>query len=310
MDDPVRNARHLILLAMGSRYSVFRELSGARRLVDFVAALSLFCLGTTMLAMDATLGTLVGVILNAIALNMCVLLLHEGMHGTLMHNKHLNRALSTILGVIVGVSFTAYRALHDLHHDFVGRNGDPDFYPGYARSKYMLWFMYHIRILGGAIVYIFLIPGLAWKKAERKTKHAIVFEYLLLVGVWGICLFAFPVKEFLMATLVPLVVVSYFSAVRGFAEHSFVDDSDPLTGSRTITGDPVTNFLMLNINYHLAHHLFPEVPSYRLKQLHQAIEPFCKRQTISSSYLKFISQFFLASLTLNEKPIGTVEQKN
>ena len=230
------------------------------------------------------------------------------MHGTLFRHKALSGVSSTLLGMMVGVSFTAYRKLHNLHHDFVGRFGDPDFYPGYAKSKYLLWFMYHLRIMGGAVLYIFFIPVIAWKKVSTAQRVIIVSESVLLYAMWGISFYMFPTRLFLLTTLIPLFVVSYFSAVRGFAEHSFVDATDPLTGSRTITGDPITNFLMLNINFHLAHHLFPEVPSYHLKKLHSLISPLCFRQIISSSYLGFLLQFFVASFSFNESPIGTTEQ--
>lgn len=308
MEDPLQQARKTLQFKLGGDFNTLRELNDVRRLLDFLVTILLFMFGTALINFEMPFATIIGILVNAAAFNMCVLLLHEGMHGTLFKHKSLNDVSSTVLGMMVGVSFTGYRKLHNLHHEFAGRYGDPDFYPGYAKNKYLLWFMYHLRIMGGAVLYIFLIPVIAWKKVSTAQRLIIVSESVLLYAVWGISFYMFPTRLLILSILVPLFVVSYFSAVRGFAEHSFVDDTDPLTGSRTVTGDPITNFLMLNINFHLAHHLFPEVPSYHLKKLHGFISPLCHRQTISSSYLGFLWQFFLASFSFNESPIGTTEK--
>ena len=40
---------------------------------------------------------------------------------------------------------------------------------------------------------------------------------------------------------------------------------------RTITLDPLTEFLYWHMNWHLEHHMYAAVPCYRLKRLHRAI---------------------------------------
>ena len=40
---------------------------------------------------------------------------------------------------------------------------------------------------------------------------------------------------------------------------------------RTITLDPVSEFLYWHMNWHLEHHMFAAIPCYNLKKLHHAV---------------------------------------
>ena len=41
---------------------------------------------------------------------------------------------------------------------------------------------------------------------------------------------------------------------------------------RTVKLNPIFSFLYWHMEYHLEHHLFPMVPSYNLKKLHEVIK--------------------------------------
>jgi fatty acid desaturase len=70
--------------------------------------------------------------------------------------------------------------------------------------------------------------------------------------------------------------------------------------------NPVVAFLLLNENYHLEHHLFPEVHSYHLPKLHQLIWRRLPRAVSGSSYLAFLAAFLKATPRMDETPIGLV----
>ena len=61
---------------------------------------------------------------------------------------------------------------------------------------------------------------------------------------------------------------------------------------------------MLNENYHLEHHRFPEIPSYHLAAAHQLIAPNLPRSVTMKSYLGFLFRFFIQSLHMDNTPIG------
>ena len=50
-------------------------------------------------------------------------------------------------------------------------------------------------------------------------------------------------------------------------------------------------FCLLYENYHLEHHLFPEVPSYHLPGLHRLLWPRLPRAVVGASYLAFLAHF-------------------
>jgi len=103
---------------------------------------------------------------------------------------------------------------------------------------------------------------------------------------------------------VPLLIVAAFTAIRGFTQHGITDASDPYIASRTILPNTLVGFFLLHENYHLEHHLFPEVPSYHLPRLHRLIWPRLPRMVSGRSYLGFIARFLRATPRLDETPIG------
>jgi fatty acid desaturase len=105
---------------------------------------------------------------------------------------------------------------------------------------------------------------------------------------------------------VPLLLMGALTAIRGFTQHGITEASDPYLASRTMLPSPMVAFFLLNENYHLEHHLFPEVPSYHLPALHELIWPKLPRAVSGTSYLAFLAAFLRATPRMDETPIGRV----
>jgi fatty acid desaturase len=52
---------------------------------------------------------------------------------------------------------------------------------------------------------------------------------------------------------------------------------DHRLNTRTVLMNPVFNFLYMNMNYHIEHHMFPMVPFYALPKLHDLIRDQCPK---------------------------------
>ena len=63
-------------------------------------------------------------------------------------------------------------------------------------------------------------------------------------------------------------------------------------------------FLLLNENYHLEHHLFPEVPSYRLPRLRALLQDRLPHHVEAASYTRFLAGFLSRSLHGDESLLG------
>lgn len=248
-----------------------------------------------------------GILLTAVALNTFPLLMHEGMHGVLLPLRRWNWFVSVLLGSCFLMSFSAYRVLHLRHHRYLGDPRDPDDYHNYARSRPLVWLLHFVRLAAGSLLYLVLIPLLALKYGSARNRKLICLEYTILAGIYSALLRTFPVRELFVVWIIPLLLVGLFTGIRGFTQHGITQAADPYLASRTMLPNPVVAFFLLHENYHLEHHLFPEIPSYHLPELHRLIWPQLPRAVSGRSYLAFLAAFLRATPRMDETPIGLVE---
>lgn len=248
----------------------------------------------------------VGIAITAIALNAFVLLMHDGMHGTLFSTPRMNWAGSVLLGSTFLMSFTSYRVLHTRHHKFLGDPRDPDDYHNYIRHPALVWALHFMRLTIGSLLYVMAIPILAIKYGTEEERRRILVEYGILLTIYSVMLRFMPGTILFVAWFIPLLIVGSMVAIRGFTQHGITDATDPYIASRTILPHPLVGFLLLHENYHLEHHLFPEVPSYHLTELHKLVWPQLPRAVSGRGYLRFLAKFLRATPHLDETPIGIV----
>jgi fatty acid desaturase len=194
--------------------------------------------------------------------------------------------------------------MHTRHHDYLGDRRDPDEYRNYTDKRWLVWLLHFVRLGFGSPLYLFLIPCFAIKYGSLRERRDIVEEYLLLTAVYLALFYLLPFAALARFWLAPLLIVGFMVTVRGFSQHGITDTGDPYLASRTLTPHPLVAFCLLHENYHLEHHLFPEVPSYHLADLHELIWPRFPYVVTGRSYLGFIGCFLRATLKLDERPIG------
>lgn len=247
-----------------------------------------------------------GVALSVIALNAFVLLLHEGMHAVLFKNRALNDVVSVLLGSTVGISYTAYRIMHLRHHQYLGDERDPDDYNNYTGSRRVVWMLHGMRVAMGSLLYLFMIPFYARRYARGAERARLLAEYAWIVAVALSIASKCTLSGWAMHHGVPLLIVGWLVNLRGFTQHGLAVAEDPYLASRSVHAKAWLRFLLLNENYHLEHHLFPEVPSYNLHQLHLLLWPRLPRATKNDSYGEFLWASLKAAPHLDETPIGIV----
>jgi fatty acid desaturase len=308
-----QEARTRLAAGIEEQLAELRRFRPADRLLELTVFPALW-LGGAALTLAGLYGTVpgvlgsvvcgVGILLSAVALNAFVLLLHEGMHHTLFRGQFWNRWVSVLLGAPLLISSTAYQVMHLRHHQYLGDSRDPDDYHNYSRSRSVVWLMHFVRLLGGAFLYLVLIPLLAWQHGSALERRRVVAEYAVLAVVYAVAAWAVPGRVLLYGWFLPVVLVGYLVNLRGFTQHGITDAADPYLASRTMRPHPVVAFCLLNENYHLEHHLFPEVPSYHLRELHELLWPRLPRAVTGRSYVGFLLRFLCATWKLDETPIG------
>jgi fatty acid desaturase len=308
-----RDARAQVAAGLESRLVELRRFHPGKRLVELAVFSGLWVGGAAIvLAARDHLPSgpgqwalrALGTFLAAVGLNAFVLLLHEGMHHTLFERPFWNRWVSVLLGATVLMSFSAYQVMHLRHHTYLGDPRDPDDYHNYSAKRGLVWLMHFFRLLSGAFLYLLLIPFLSLRHGSPVARRRVLVEYSFIALLYLIIALTVPATVIVHGWLIPVVLVGFMTNVRGFTQHGITDAADPFLASRTIRANPVVAFCLLNENFHLEHHLFPEVPSHHLRELHELIWPRLPRAVTGRSYLGFLARFLRATLTLDETPIG------
>jgi fatty acid desaturase len=265
--------------------------------------------GTTVDAL-VVVGCLPLYLIAAASLHGISLFTHEAVHGVLSRNHSLNRIFGIACALPVLQNFSAYKVLHLKHHQYLGHEGDPDHYDNYSRWTWLVFSMHWLRLIVGYPVYIVMIPILGFRQGTVTERCWIVLEVALLCAGIAAAVMSFSWHVLLHAWLIPMVMINTLVNIRGMSQHTFLEEpDDPIRGTRSILTNPVTEFFMCNENYHLEHHLFPRVPWYHLKRLHQAIKgqltdreaPFVK------SYFEFVCEFTRKSW--QRSPLGRLRKR-
>jgi fatty acid desaturase len=302
------DARKSLSQGMEPELAPLLRLNWRKRALELICFLSVAAAGLWLSLSDPAGSHLLlrvsGILISSLALNAFVLFMHDGMHSTLFRNRQWNWLGSVLLGSTFLMSFTAYRILHTRHHKFLGDSRDPDDYQNYVGVRPLLWALHFVRLTVGALLYLALIPLLALKYGDDKERRRILGEYAFLLTVYSTLLRFVPGHVLLVAWFVPLLIVGSLTAIRGFTQHGITDATDPFLASRTVLPNPIIGFFLLHENYHLEHHLFPEVPSYHLPRLHRLIWRRLPRAVSSRGYLGFLAKFLRAAPRMDETPIG------
>lgn len=292
------HARQMLTHGLEAELADLRRHRPARRLgeIGFFAALWVAGIAMGLTGLEATGMVawpirLAGILASAAALNAFYLLSHEGHHHLLFRRPGANHAANLVLCVPLLHSPSAYRVLHDLHHRYLGGPGDPDEFRNYTGDPRLRWALQWVRLTMGTLVYMPLIPVVAWRRADRADRWRIGLEYAAMAALWVPIFAVVPMRVLLQVWLVPGVVVGYVSAVRALAQHALTEVHDPLLASRSVRSNPIVSFLLLNENYHLEHHLFPEIPSYHLPRLRALVRPRLPHTIEAASYTRFLAGF-------------------
>jgi fatty acid desaturase len=235
------------------------------------------------------------------------ILMHDGAHGLLHPNRRINDGVAHWL---CSSSLGEYRPYHLQHHRYVQQAEDPDlglsapFPITRASLKRKL-----IRDLSGQTFYKQRIaPLLAGWRGHRAAAasplarnaqelvrgrrfvigNAIGFAVFAAAGLWWVWLLMWLLP---MATWLPLV-----TRVRNIAEHALVgrDQPDPLRQARTTHANLIERALLAPywVNYHLEHHLFTQVPCWKLPQAHASLQQrgVTARMEVQPDYLTVLRQ--------------------
>ncbi len=241
---------------------------------------------------------------------------HELCHGTVFKTKRLNEIFLKIFSTLGMQNFYIYKMSHSYHHRFTLHR--------IADKEVVLPKTPSLRVLYLLQLFTFNITGGFESRGLIPTMHGLfrvaADKMEQPYNEWGAELYAeFPEERlkavhwarYLIAVHLSFalitVLIGYPILILIFSLHPFIgnwlryfvgapmhcglrsDVSDFRKCVRTITLDPISEFLYWHMNWHLEHHMFAAVPCYNLKKLYKAVaEDMPRPRTLISSWKEML----------------------
>lgn len=237
-------------------------------------------------------------------------ILHDCSHATLVKSRNENQIYGTIAGAITGYPFNLYKRNHSQHHLYTGTEKDfeltnfvhPD--NGNSQSKQFITKVAHSFFLIDAYLLLKNLVKTASKqgpaKPSSKKDHQIL--YLVISAILQLALLNTyndnsSIINLLIAALLLAISVGSITftlnRIRGMCEHSIDQKLSFYNYTRTHNKSVINQILSpFNFNYHLEHHLFPELSSGNYADIHHQLNRiFPNRDWVSENYFKTIGNY-------------------
>ncbi len=214
-------------------------------------------------------------------------LAHEGAHYRFYKTRWLNDLAGTLCAAPLGLSMLTYRVIHRIHHNHLYEPIDPDLalMAGYPRGRAYLVRKLLKDLAGITVVknYYYFVgkpqgvrrmddtsPALRAAAARQRKLVALAnIAFIILsmyIGFW---------RWYLLLWLLPLVtLLQAILRLRAIMEHGAVEDTrTPLKAARTNFVPFYLYWILFphDVHYHIEHHLYPSIPSYRLAECHRRL---------------------------------------
>jgi fatty acid desaturase len=212
---------------------------------------------------------------------------HEASHGLLRKTRRLNEIDGVIIGIFSLMSFSLYRAAHQLHHAYLASERDVELWPfvvpGTPRWARVLAAVLELGLGLFYTPFLFIRTFLRTGSPIRnkKLRRRIWVEFALSGVVWGCLLAAVSWlgawKYFLWMYLAPAYLASDMQSWRKYIEHVGLTGSTVNGSTRSIVSEGllgrIVAFTLLHEPYHGVHHRHAGLPHAELPLFTSELAP-------------------------------------
>jgi fatty acid desaturase len=290
--DEIFGRRDLIAAARLKELAVKSDLRGLIRLGSHVGAVAL-----TAVALLRAWGTPWAVplfMVHGTLINFLYAGQHELSHWTVFRTQGLNEFFGRLFGFVLLYPRDFDQVQHFAHHRFTQdrqRDGELARAP-YTLASYVLWMLgisywytrvrRIVRFACGIVTEPYVPaarkPGLVREARWHVAGYALITTLSLILRS--------PLA--LQLWLLPMLVMKPIHQLQNTMEHLGLPHVASITeNTRSTRTNALMRWLAWNMQYHTAHHAFPGVPCYRLRQLHEEIFVAKGRLPPTMSYLGF-----------------------
>ena len=217
---------------------------------------------------------------------------HETSHGTAFRNRALNETVLFIFGFMVQQTPSLLRYVHARHHSHTALVGED---PEIILTNPMTWRDFIIKELidlGSIWYFVKATAGLAIGRPTQDAAdcipaqgmlRAVIEAQVYMLAYFGVILWSLmaqswlPVLMLILPRLFGAPTHGVILATQHFGMAQDIPDHRHTT--RTMHVNPALRLLYWNMNYHVEHHIFPQVPFHALPALHKAVADQCPPPT-------------------------------
>jgi len=257
------------------------DLPGLIYLAKWIAVLILSGVGIYL-----TLGTVwvwlamfvYGTILSVSAYSMS----HETAHGTPFKSRWLNESVMWLTALIYLEEPLHRRYTHTNHHTYTWHVGKDSQMPFDTPMTFKGWFS---EVSGFALIHFHVITlfrlacgrytemmrsVIPENEFPRIRRNAWVF-----IGIYAsiATMIALGFNSLLWFLVLPWLMGRPVMILFSIIQHAEMSENVPsiLDSTRSFRSSPIASFLYMNMENHIEHHLYPQVPFYALPDLHNEI---------------------------------------
>jgi len=243
---------------------------------------------------------------------------HDGLHRRVLPSRAANDLFTdvAILGPI-GAITRLNNKNHLSHHQHLGTEEDPDRFKHACFNKTerveLLAFLTGLTSVFKAVYHVFILRGRPAKGAPPAAapRDGYTLRDLAILGGWQLALIGgltmtFGWWGYPVMWLLPVYLFTYLADLfRSFVEHSHPEADEKADHHRLITfeSNPLERWFIapMNMNYHVAHHLWVGIPYYNLPtaDAEMSRHPLAAQLERRGSYLGYLVRYWLA-LPLDE----------
>lgn len=231
---------------------------------------------------------------------------HELFHNSVFSSRPVNQFLFRLFSVLTWSNYFYFQVSHPHHHRVTLAPHDPEGVPPPKLGPLTLLQLLTIdlvslyrrsRILAmNAAGYVpdrgsgaGLFPAGSEARARLCAAARVVLGSQLAMLALFIATGAYAM--ILVVTLAPFCL-TFFNRTLAIGQHYGLKDSgrDYAQSCRTVVLDPVLAFFYANMNYHVEHHYFPNVPSYNLGRVHRLLTSRAELPNVTVGYGRMLGE--------------------
>ncbi len=217
-----------------------------------------------------------------VAINFLYAAQHELSHWTVFKTKGLNEFWGRVIGFFMIFPRDFDLIMHYSHHRFTqdwGKDGELVRAP-YTLTTYLLWMSgmtyWKNRVTGlirrarGIIIEPYIHANEEAKVIAESRLHLLGYAIIVVGSIY------LQTYAALIFWIVPMLLAKPVHQMQNTIEHlGLSHNADILNNTRSTRTNAVMRWLCWQMPYHTAHHSFPSVPFWKLRQLNTKLEDSC-----------------------------------